>query len=37
MHCKDNINSLVSTIKRYKSYKKQHKKDELYLANILKK
>lgn len=31
-----NINKLINSIKKYKNYKKQHEKDELYLADILK-
>lgn len=31
-----NINNLINNIKKYKTYKKQHNKDELYLADILK-
>lgn len=32
-----NIKDLISNIKKYKTYKKQHEKDELYLADLLKK
>lgn len=32
-----NIKSLIDNIRRYKTYKKQHDKDELYLADLLKK
>ena len=32
-----NIKSLINSIKRYKTYKRQHSKDELYLADLLKK
>ena len=31
-----NAKSLISNIKKYKKYKRQHDKDELYLADILK-
>lgn len=31
-----NVNNLIENIKKYKTYKKQHNKDELYLADILK-
>lgn len=30
-----NVKNLVDNIKKYKTYKKQHAKDELYLADIL--
>ena len=33
----NNINNLIKNIKKYKTYKKQHEKDELYLADILRK
>lgn len=32
-----NVNNLIDNIKKYKNYKKQHDKDELYLADLLKK
>jgi hypothetical protein len=32
-----NINKLIFNIKKYKSYKRKHNKDELYLADLLKK
>lgn len=32
-----NIDNLINNIIRYKNYKKQHEKDELYLADLLKK
>lgn len=32
-----NVRKLISNIKKYKTYKKQHTKDELYLADLLKK
>ncbi len=31
------VNNLIDNIKKYKNYKKQHDKDELYLADLLKK
>lgn len=31
-----NVTNLISNIKQYKIYKKQHNRDELYLADILK-
>lgn len=31
-----NIKKLILSIKKYKTYKKQHNKDELYLADLLK-
>ena len=31
-----NINNLINNIKKYKTYKKQHTKNELYLADLLK-
>ena len=31
-----NVNNLINNIKQYKNYKKQHNKDELYLADLLK-
>ena len=31
-----NTKQLISNIKKYKAYKKQHNKDELYLADLLK-
>ena len=31
-----NVNNLIDNIKKYKTYKRQHDKDELYLADILK-
>lgn len=33
---KDNVKKLIANIKKYKTYKRQHDKDELYLADILK-
>lgn len=33
---KDNVVNLIANIKQYKNYKKQHNRDELYLADILK-
>lgn len=32
-----NINYLINSIKKYKTYKKHHNKDELYLADLIKK
>lgn len=32
----DRVVNLLDNIKKYKTYKKQHEKDELYLADILK-
>lgn len=32
----DNVKNLINNIKKYKTYKRQHDKDELYLADILK-
>ena len=32
-----NINNLINSIKKYKTYKKKHEKDELYLESLLKK
>ena len=37
MYYGNNINKLINSIKKYKSYKKHHNKDELYLAHLLKK
>ena len=37
MYYGNNISKLVNSIKKYKSYKKHHNKDELYLAHLLKK
>ena len=31
-----NVKKLIANIKKYKTYKRQHNKDELYLADILK-
>ena len=31
------VQNLIANIKKYKTYKRQHKKDELYLADLLKK
>ena len=36
-YSKNNIDNLIKNIKKYKNYKKHHDKDELYLADILKK
>lgn len=32
-----NVKNLISNIKKYKTYKRKHNKDELYLADLLKK
>lgn len=32
----NNINNLVKNIKKYKTYKRQHNRDELYLSDLLK-
>ena len=32
----DNVENLILNIRKYKNYKKQHSKDELYLADFLK-
>lgn len=32
-----NVQNLINNIKKYKTYKRQHEKDELYLADLLKK
>ena len=31
-----NVKNLIDNIKKYKTYKRQHDRDELYLADILK-
>jgi hypothetical protein len=31
----NNVQSLIDSIKKYKTYKRQHEKDELYLADLL--
>lgn len=36
MYYGSNVKRLIDSIKKYKKYKKQHNKDELYLADILK-